>query len=531
MKKKWILLYGLVTLLFLSALWGYRHYQAANFAPESSAQTIALMPLDSRPCNTQYPQVLSQMAGWRVIMPPADALDDFLRPADSEALWQWLEEASSQSQKLIIFTNELFNGGLIHSRSSQNYADTDAQLQRLEAFLAAHPQQEVTLITILPRLKPSQFDETLWPYEVELTQWGQALDQAAAQNLPQPAAPADVPAEAAQAYLALFDHSRQLAEGLTHLAQSGAAKRVIIGQDDAETWCPSNIIYRDLQAREIENLTLIRGADELTMLLIADTVNTQPPLGVRSIYTDPALAESYFPYEAAPLQELVAEKLALAGLTEDPDSNWTILIHTAAQAADTLPPLLTAHQDDAYLGLADIAYTNKGDEALYDWLSEPSVQDRLNCYAGWNTAGNSLGTVFAHCRLSQELLTQYPWLNSQHRQSALQALQTFKTIRFVEDQIYQAQLSNPLRTDLQSWDLMHYTNAFLPGRRQDAQSLLDSRFAPYQASLVSLFAGEHHLILGSRQITYTISQFQCALNFPWNRAFEVLVHCSFELTL
>lgn len=78
--------------------------------------TIALVPLDSRPCNTQYPQVLSQMADHRILLPPADALDDFLRPADSEALWQWLEDASRQSQTLILFTNELFNGGLIHSR-------------------------------------------------------------------------------------------------------------------------------------------------------------------------------------------------------------------------------------------------------------------------------------------------------------------------------------------------------------------------------------------------------------------------------
>ncbi len=531
MKKKWILPFIIVVLLLLGALGGYHHYQAANPDSASPAQTIALVPLDSRPCNMQYPQILSQMAGYQVITPPTDALDDFLRPADSEALWLWLDEAANQSQTLIIFTNELFNGGLIHSRSSQNYEHTDAQLERLATFLTAHPDKEITLITILPRLKPSQFDEALWPYEVELTQWGQELDQAAAQNLPQPAAPAGVPTEAAQAYLALFEHSRQLAEGLTRFAQNGAAKRVIIGQDDAETWCPSNIIYRDLKARQIENLTLIRGADELTMLLVADTVNTQPPLGVRIVYTDPTLAERYFPYEAAPLNELVAEKLALAGLTEDPESDWTILIHTAAQAADSLPDLLAAHQSDAYLGLADIAYTNKGDSALYPWLSEPAVQDRLNCYAGWNTASNSLGTVFAHCRISQALLAHYPWLSNEHRLSALEALQTFKIIRFAEDQIYQAQLSGPLRTDLQAWDLMHYSNAFLPGRRQEAQALLESRFAPYQPALTALFEGEHDLILGSRQMTYTLSQFQCTLRFPWNRAFEVLVQCSYHLTL
>jgi len=530
MKKSFLLL-PLAVLLLAGTFWGVKHYQAANVPPTDFTRTIALVPLDSRPCNTQYPQVLSQMADHRILLPSADALDDFLRPADTEALWQWLETASQQSQTLIIFTNELFNGGLIHSRSSQSYDQTAAQLDRLTQFLADHPDNDVTLVTILPRLKPSQFDETLWPYEVELTQWGQALDQAAASGLPQPAVPRGVPSQAAQQYLALFDHSRQLAEGLAALAQSNTVSRVIIGQDDAETWCPSNIIYRDLQSRQIENLTLVRGADELTMLLVADTVNDQPPLGVQIVYSDPALADTYYPYEAAPLHELITEKLALAGLREDPASDYVIVVHTDGQAAAAVPSLLETHSDAAYLGLADIAYTNKGDNALYDLLSQNTVQDELDCYAGWNTASNSLGTVLAHCRITQQLSLDYPWLSRTNRTAALSALHTFKYIRFAEDQIYQAQLSNPLRTDLQTWDWMHYTNAFLPGRRDDAQALLDSRFAPYQPLLNELFSGQHTIRLADRTLSYTINDLETRLHFPWNRAFEAEAICTFELKL
>lgn len=530
MKKKVIGL--LLTILLLAgAFGGITHYRAANVSPAEFSHTIALVPLDSRPCNTQYPELLSQMAEYRILLPPADAMDDFLRPSDGDALWQWLEEASQQSGQLILFTNELFNGGLIHSRSSQSYGDTAAQLTRLTQFLTDHPDNEVTLVTILPRLKPSQFDDALWPFEVELTQWGQALDQAAASGLPQPDVPAGVPQEAAQQYLALFDHSRELAEGLAALAQNGTVSRVIIGQDDAETWCPSNIIYRSLQSRQIENLTLVRGADELTMLLVANAVNDQPPLGVQIVYSDPALADTYYPYEAAPLHELIAEKLALAGLTEDPASDWVLLVHTDGQAAGVIPDLLENYSDAAYLGLADIAYTNKGDSALYDLLSQRAAQDELNCYAGWNTASNALGTVLAHCRVSQQLAQNYPWLSRGHRTEALSAMQTFKYVRFAEDQIYQAQLSNPLRTDLQAWDWMHYTNAFLPGKRDDAQALLDSRFVPYQPLLDKLFSGEHTLRLAGRRITYTVSALETALRFPWNRAFEVEALCTFDLTL
>lgn len=160
-----------------------------------------------------------------------------------------------------------------------------------------------------------------------------------------------MPPQAAQQYLALFDHSRQLAEGLAALAQNNTVSRVIIGQDDAETWCPSNIIYRDLQSRQIENLTLVRGADELTMLLVADTVNDQPPLGVQIIYSDPALADTYYPYEAAPLHELITEKLALAGLREDPASDYVIVVHTDGQSA-AVPGLLEAYSRCRLSGLS-----------------------------------------------------------------------------------------------------------------------------------------------------------------------------------
>ena len=531
MTKKTYLIIPLCAAILAAAIGLYLRYSAANIPPQDPSRTIALIPLDSRPCNTQYPQILSQMANYRIILPPTDALDDFLRPADSQALWQWLEQASANCQQIIIFTNELFNGGLIHSRNSQAYDDTAAQLTRLEQFAQAHPQHTITLVTILPRLKPSQFDDALWPYEVQLTLWGQQLDQAALDGAPQPAIPDGVPPNIAQQYLDLFDHSRQLAEGLAQLAQNGTINRLIIGQDDAQALCPANIIYRDLQNLQIPNLTLIHGADEITMLLVANAVNNQPPLGVNIIYTNPALAQTYFPYEAAPLTELINDKLALAGLAPDPDSDWTVIIHTDPQAADNIPSLLNAYSQAAYLGLADIAYTNKGDSTLYPYLSQITIQDQLNCYAGWNTASNTLGTIFAHLRISQQLQTTYPALNKAHRTTALTALHTFKIIRLTEDQIYQAHLSEPLRTNLQNWDIMHYTNTFQPNRRLEAQTILQTRFAPYQTTLNDTFSGTHHITLGQYPITYTITDLQTPIQFPWNRAFEIIAQPTFTLTL
>ena len=112
MRRRYFILAGLFLALGLLLAVGIRFgWVNAHWAGE--AQRIALLPLDSRPCNTQYPQVLGAMGGYEVILPPEAALDDFLQPAESQALWQWLEETAGDCPQVIIFTNELFNGGLI----------------------------------------------------------------------------------------------------------------------------------------------------------------------------------------------------------------------------------------------------------------------------------------------------------------------------------------------------------------------------------------------------------------------------------
>lgn len=528
MTKKIVTIIGSLLALIL-LLWVGQHWLSANSDPLRPNRTIALVPLDSRPCNTQYPQLLCQMAGYSLLLPPTDAMDDFLQPADEEALWQWLTEAAAQSDRLIIFTNELLNGGLISSRNSGSYDHITEQLERLAAFCQQYADCDITVVSILPRLKPSQFDNLLWPYEVELTAWGQALDVAAYHGEPEPPLPTGVPQAIVDGYRSLFSQNQLLADSLADMTQSGWIDQLIIGQDDAEAWCPSNTIYRQLQERQNENLTLIHGADELTMLLVAKAVNQLPPLEVKILYTDPTRQSDYYPYEAADLATIVADKLALAGLTVSDTAASTIIIHNDPAAADRLPEMIAQIPDKLYLGLADIAYTNKGDIALEPLLFDRAMQDRISCYAGWNTASNSLGTVLAHCRISQLAAQNYPWLDQAHRTTVLSAMHSFKYVRLAEDIVYQGLLSNELRTDLQAWDWMVYTNAFRTGYRNNAQDTLDKRFSLYQEQLNALFSGDHQLHLTDRSVSYTVSDFFGTISFPWNRAFEVKAQSTFTL--
>ena len=146
------------------------------------APLVALMPLDSRPCNTQYPALLAESTSATLALPPEDAMDNFLDPADTTVLWSWLEEQAETADHLVIFTNSLFCGSLIASRSSGAYDNIQEDLQRLQDLLTSFKAREdaasVTVVQVLPRLSPNQFDSALYPYYDALTAYGQACDQA-----------------------------------------------------------------------------------------------------------------------------------------------------------------------------------------------------------------------------------------------------------------------------------------------------------------------------------------------------------------
>ena len=92
---------------------------------KNDAISIGIIPLDSRPCNTQYAQLLGEMAGFHVKLPDRELLDDFTTLSQANPLWQWLEQ--NKCDHYILFTNQLWNGGLIGSRSLTNYADEEAK--------------------------------------------------------------------------------------------------------------------------------------------------------------------------------------------------------------------------------------------------------------------------------------------------------------------------------------------------------------------------------------------------------------------
>ena len=91
---------------------------------------LAVLPIDSRPCNTQFVHELVRWAGAECVMPPAQAMDDFHRPAPYAMTRQFLETELSLCDAAVISLDHWCFGGLLASR--------DDQVTTEEALLILH---------------------------------------------------------------------------------------------------------------------------------------------------------------------------------------------------------------------------------------------------------------------------------------------------------------------------------------------------------------------------------------------------------
>ncbi|MEE0511131.1 MAG: DUF4127 family protein [Peptococcaceae bacterium] len=489
--------------------------------------TIALVPLDSRPCNTQYPQLLAQTEAATLLLPPEEDMDHFLDNADSEALWAWLENAADTADDLVIFTNSLFCGGLIASRSSGAYDDIEDDLTRLEALCTAFKKDNhhsITVIQVLPRLTPNQFDDELYPYVDALTAYGEAWDKADAAGNAAPTVAANVPANALEEYRALHEKSADLAESLNNLAGEGLIDHLIISQDDGDVNCPANITFRHLASNKADNTSLIHGADELAMLLVSDlaAADLEAP-SVQVLYSDEGDKDQCYPYESITLEEMTEQKLILSGLqTGSDDTTATLYLHTGSEDLNKTQEAIDNH--DGLFALADVASTNQADPALVDTLMTSDSFDNIDAYAGWNTAGNSIGTVCATLRAIGALDARWGGLSDNEKNDAILALYRFRAVRLGEDVCYMAAMRDALQSDFLSAGLSDHTSAFTSDAAwQKANALLSKAYAPYNQQLTTLFDGTHTLSLGNHHLQITISDFDSSATFPWARSFEVKI--------
>ncbi|MVO99894.1 DUF4127 family protein [Paenibacillus lutrae] len=402
---------------------------------------IAFVPLDERPCNLEFPRQLAAMTDLEMSVPPVAILGRKKSPADTAALQDWLLHEGEQADHAIVSLDMLVYGGIVPSRLHHlTEQDTLDRLEVLRELKRVRPQLRIhafNLIMRVPAYSSSEEEPDYYAdYGRELFLYGWYRDKKEQEVLTEEEEQtyADILAKVPPEVLADFVGRRGINSFVNHqalqLAAEGIIDYLIIPLDDNSRYGFSPLEQRALAIRSeeldlLDRVAIYPGADEIGCTLFArifcETKQYLPKVYVR--YSSTRGPFCIPKYEDRSLGESIKAHLTSAGAFMADSSHGAdavLMVHSPAAGeadmAETSHAWGQRHRTyfsevnmrefaqamRVYLGegrtvaLADVSVCNGGDTVLLKLLARLGLLEGLSAYAGWNTSGNTLGTVIAH---------------------------------------------------------------------------------------------------------------------------------------
>lgn len=489
---------------------------------------LLYVPMDNRPVCLDYTVATMQAAGWNVKTPPLDIIANDIRSGDSEKLFAWLEENSSQSLAMIVSSDALLYGGLVGSRTHNiPFSVLEERAERLINLKNKHRGQKVYVFTTIMRSPKSSSAPVEPAYYKE---WGSKifrlgaledkleLKQIKRKEIEELAdLRSSIPREILNDMYERRRHNIMATELLLHGVESGDFDYLLIGRDDTAPFSQAHREARnmDILVNELpkEHIHFFAGADQLGLLLLTRASNRlqyelplvnvlyAPGKGGKTIptYEDDTVSESakqhiyatggFLSQSADNADLILAVNTPFDGTTLESSNALNTTVETT-EVKEFVSAIKNLVNHEKAVAVADIKYGNGADNALVPALFNNNLQYELAAYGGWNTAGNSLG--FA---LAQGLLCNM--YSEQDKKILLEQ-------RYIDDWAYQANVRMQTYTQL-IWP-QYWPNSGLDKEKIDIverfiNEKIDNFSKPY---------------LGDIKEKYQIT-------LPWKRMFEIKV--------
>lgn len=499
---------------------------------------IALVPLDSRPPNWQFPQRLADIAGVELLLPPRESLGTLHRAANGLALAQWLRRAAAGVDggpgcDAVVFSwDALLYGGLVQSRQLDAPV---SDLAAINAELARIDRQRVAGYAYLtvPRLGITIDSGSALATHEQVREyfilWGKdEADAASRQQLY--ALAAGLGERAVRALWQWRERNSRLAAAALEASFALGLLRCHVAVEDN---APTGPHLREVsalrqqaaalrQAGGATHCTDFDGADECACLLLAKAVcdlAQAPPLPVQLIVHPRVPGPDRYTglYESRSLGEglmLLGDLLGLEYHYDRGSVRW-LVAHGVQPQPDVFaedprkvfanPYLLPAKlEPGGPLFATDLAACNGANPHLAAQLALLAADGALAGLVGYNTNFNALGTTAAWLRLAGAQEAHSP------------ASRRFALERLADDLAYQS-LARP--------SVLRYL------RQQRLDAFDFQRADRYQEGEAAGLAhrawrdwsdGPGAAVLSACGISPADAE-RVSFDFPWRRAFEVEV--------
>lgn len=506
------------------------------------ADRILLVPIDSRPAAGQFAQMIAQMGNVDLRLPIYSQLGRFTSPGSPEAILHWLQIQDYSDVKAVVISADMIAyGGLIASRTDATpKAVALARLQKLARIRALHPNVRFYVFSAIMRLAPTRTKATA-DWGVELGRYEELRSRYKTDPDPRFAKwIKELEPQIPKAEVARYERTRvrnlQICAELIRMMAKSQFDYLAFGQDDARPYGPH--VWETQRLKQIVSETgtnsriyFCEGIDQHSNVLLSRALlegNDWKPK-IKIVYSDEKGRKMYANFESKPIEDSLRDQIIASGATPADDSgeyDFALYVNTPNRREDEFKKFvdnLHTEIDQGFpVAVADINLAKDGtaDPELFSFLSEQDRMVKLLSFAGWNTAGNSMGTAIpaANIYLLSRRLNTDPLQRELARRVFLlhRFVNDYAYHKFVRPQAYSMVDASPSATRDETYgETYKEINDFV---QKDVQKYLDY-YWQHEFAGKRFFAGTTQYELSG------ISNVKIFL--PWPRAYEVRLE--FEL--
>lgn len=388
---------------------------------------ICLIPIDDRPvCYDLAKDICAIDKDIELLIPPIELLGNLKKPANTDALHNWMRELPSDVEVFIISLDTLAYGGLISSRRTK---DSFEQIKaRIEKFKPIFKNKKVLAFSSIMRISNNNVNEEEKEYWSE---WGKKIFEYSYNSCktkqPQKT---DIPKEILDDYL--NTRKRNFAINALYLdwQNEGVFDTLIFSKDDC-----AEFGFNVSEATMLENWGALTktGADEIPLVLIARAVDKK--IRIYPQFIEPEYKDRISNYEDISIEDSVLGELALGGFeyaNSKEDSDIILIINNFKEKQgelvmgwNTEPYKWGFSVPNKPFAVADVRYANGADNSFVDALLKTKFPEYG--YSAWNTSSNTLGSLLAAIKIKYNAKNYNDY-----------AFKKLQAIRLLDDWAYQA---------------------------------------------------------------------------------------------
>lgn len=400
-------------------------------------KNILMLPLDERPCNYLFPyKLLEDNPEYHLIMPERERLGKMKAPADHEYIKSFLLDNASAANIAVVSVDMLLYGGLLYGRLHHfSSVELLSRLAVLRAMKERNPALKIYAFQLIMRCPQYSSSEEEPDYYGncgrEIFLLGEAYHK---RKLGLPVDEALIAAYEKKTAGCLDDYltRRKLNTDMnlrTVDLLGDVIDYLVIPQDDSSLYGfikeDQQRIYAYVRNREKEHLVQsYPGADEVGMTLVCRAVLKDCGVcpSVELLYNTEGVPQMVPKYEDRALGQSLLSQVAAAGCriaNAGEASDFCLAVNGVEEIQLEAPG---QEQGESYIkdrrllefverirqelrrgkkvAVADVAYGNGGDLKLAALLEDAGISLDVLTYGGWNTSGNTLGTVISAAALS-----------------------------------------------------------------------------------------------------------------------------------